>query len=254
MGRPIINLTGQAFGRLIVLGRDTSKPSGRGKSAYWICQCECGNKVSIRSDKLKEGITQSCGCLSKEIHSKIFLKNLTGQTFGRLTVLERDISKPMGKEHFAYWICKCKCGNKVSVRGDHLRNNTTQSCGCLNSAGEERLNIILQNNQINYKTQYVFSDLQGETGHLLRFDFAIFDEKHNLLGLIEYQGEQHYKPAGYDTKDRFQKRQNYDIQKATYCKSHNIPLLIIPFTDYAKLDYNYLNSNFFSHYGGGIKQ
>lgn len=253
MGRPAINLTGQTFGRLTVLERDTTKPSGQGKSAYWLCQCECGNKVSIRSDKLKKGITQSCGCLSKEIHSQIFLKDLTGQIFGRLTVLERDVSKPMGKEHFAYWICKCKCGNKVSIRGDHLRNNTTQSCGCLNSAGEERLNKILQDNQINYKTQYTFSDLRGEAGSLLRFDFAILNKEQDLLGLIEYQGEQHYKPMGYDTEERFQKRQNYDIQKMVYCKTHNIPLLTIPFTDYAQLNYDYLNNNFFSLYGGGTK-
>ncbi len=37
MGRPIKNLSGQIFGRLKALKRDMSKPSGQGKSAYWIC-------------------------------------------------------------------------------------------------------------------------------------------------------------------------------------------------------------------------
>lgn len=189
LGRPVINLAGQKFNRLLVIERDISYPSGAGKSAHWICQCDCGNKVSVRSDKLKKGITQSCGCLSKEIHSQIFLKDLSNQRFGRLLVEERDNSKPMGKECFAYWICKCDCGNTVSVRGDHLRNGTTQSCGCLNSAGEEKITSILQKNNVNYKTQYTFSDLTGKNNSLLRFDFALLNSKEIPFCLIEYQGK-----------------------------------------------------------------
>ena len=45
MGRPAIDLTGMEIGRLTVLGRDFSKPSGAGKSVYWLCQCECGNPL-----------------------------------------------------------------------------------------------------------------------------------------------------------------------------------------------------------------
>ena len=40
MGRPAIDLTGMEVGRLTVLSRDISKPSGTGKSVYWLCQCE----------------------------------------------------------------------------------------------------------------------------------------------------------------------------------------------------------------------
>ena len=38
MGRPAIDLTGMEVGRLTVLGRDASKPSGAGKSVYWLCR------------------------------------------------------------------------------------------------------------------------------------------------------------------------------------------------------------------------
>ena len=55
------------------------------------------------------------------------LIDLTNQTFGKLTVLERDFSKPKGK---AYWICKCECGNQKSVVGSDLRAGKTASCGC----------------------------------------------------------------------------------------------------------------------------
>ncbi|AOY60557.1 hypothetical protein B2D07_18975 [Desulfococcus multivorans] len=58
------------------------------------------------------------------------LKDLTGQTFGRLTVIARA-EKPDGlKDTSAYWKCKCLCGNEVVVRGRNLRRGNTSSCGC----------------------------------------------------------------------------------------------------------------------------
>lgn len=56
------------------------------------------------------------------------LIDLTGQRFGRLTVIGRSST---GKCHNVYWDCQCSCGKKVTVRGDHLREGTIKSCGCL---------------------------------------------------------------------------------------------------------------------------
>lgn len=240
MGRPVIDLSGQKFGRLTVIERDSSKPSGAGKSAYWLCKCDCGNNCSIRSDKLKKGITQSCGCLSKDVRTELFLKDLKGQRFGRLIAIERDTSKPMGKGQFAYWHCKCDCGNSCSVRGDHLRDGTTQSCGCLNSAGEEKITSLLINQNIKYQTQYTFPDLRGDY-HNLRFDFAIFDGE-TLKCLIEYQGDQHYRPWGSESQERFQKRQEYDEKKRQFCLNNHIKLIEIPYKDFDKLDWEYLKT------------
>ena len=58
--------------------------------------------------------------------------DLTGQQFGRLTVLERT-EKPEGvKSRSAYWLCQCNCENKtiLKVQGANLRNGNTTSCGC----------------------------------------------------------------------------------------------------------------------------
>lgn len=52
--------------------------------------------------------------------------DLTGQKFGRLTVIERDVSRKG-----TYWICKCDCGTITSVASQKLRNGHTKSCGCL---------------------------------------------------------------------------------------------------------------------------
>ena len=60
--RSFIDMTGKRFGRLIVLRRDTY-PS---EEAYWVCQCDCGNVVSVRGSNLRQGVTRSCGCLRVE--------------------------------------------------------------------------------------------------------------------------------------------------------------------------------------------
>lgn len=56
------------------------------------------------------------------------LKDLTGQRFGRLTVIGRA-----GKANDGHirWKCRCDCGNECEVIGKDLRRGHTQSCGCL---------------------------------------------------------------------------------------------------------------------------
>lgn len=56
------------------------------------------------------------------------LKDMTGQRFGRLTVLH--LAKDYPKREGAYWICKCDCGNQVRVKGYFLRSGKTRSCTC----------------------------------------------------------------------------------------------------------------------------
>lgn len=53
---------------------------------------------------------------------------LTGQTFGRLTVLKRLGKNSVGNYK---WQCLCSCGNEAVVDGGNLTSGTTRSCGCL---------------------------------------------------------------------------------------------------------------------------
>lgn len=57
------------------------------------------------------------------------LIDITGQTFGDLTVLERAGST---KDKKALWLCKCSCGNTRTVMGKLLRNGSVTHCGCKN--------------------------------------------------------------------------------------------------------------------------
>ena len=65
---PIIDLTGQRFGRLTVVNRAENyiSPTGKSRHLRWDCICDCGNKCTVYGDALKAGRTKSCGCLQKE--------------------------------------------------------------------------------------------------------------------------------------------------------------------------------------------
>ncbi len=58
----IHDLSGQVFTRLTVIKRVELER----KKPYFLCVCECGTEKIVRSDKLRSGNTQSCGCLQKE--------------------------------------------------------------------------------------------------------------------------------------------------------------------------------------------
>jgi len=69
----------------------------------------------------------------------VSIKQLEGQTFGRLTAFGIDRSK---SKKSAYWICKCQCGNEKSVRSDHLIQGRIRSCGCLLVEARHRSNAF----------------------------------------------------------------------------------------------------------------
>ena len=53
------DLTGRVFGKLTVIGFAYIK----NQTAYWHCQCECGNEIDVRGADLKNSHTSSCGCM-----------------------------------------------------------------------------------------------------------------------------------------------------------------------------------------------
>lgn len=53
-------------------------------------------------------------------------EDLVGQVFGKLTVIDLD----QESSGIRKWICKCSCGNTVSVREYNLKSGNSQSCGC----------------------------------------------------------------------------------------------------------------------------
>ena len=56
--------------------------------------------------------------------------------FGRLEIVQRDLSKPIGHGYGAYWLCQCDCSKEqkvrplISVKYSDLARGHTSSCGC----------------------------------------------------------------------------------------------------------------------------
>jgi hypothetical protein len=152
-----IDLTGQKFGRLTVIKKIENYNNKR-RGTYWLCECSCYNEEGkhpqkiIYGDSLRQGKTQSCGCLQKEIVSKIgkeTLEDLTGQKIGHWTIIERapDRITQYGKQ--TMWLCECDCNEhtKRIVYGSNLKSLKSTSCGCIGkSKGEDKIIQILSEN------------------------------------------------------------------------------------------------------------
>ena len=64
-----IDLRGQKFGRLTVVRRNGHAVSPAGNSTrLWLCLCDCGAEVNVRSTSLRFGVSNSCGCLQREVN------------------------------------------------------------------------------------------------------------------------------------------------------------------------------------------
>lgn len=64
--------------------------------------------------------------------SKPFKVNLTGKTFGRLTVLgPSELRQRADGRNKRFWLCLCDCGVEKYIPGNSLNTGRTSSCGCL---------------------------------------------------------------------------------------------------------------------------
>jgi len=70
--------------------------------------------------------------------------DLTGQKFGRLTILEDKGTIEIGRHgrKAGVWLCKCQCGKEVVVLRASLTTGKTKSCGCLQQETRLTTNII----------------------------------------------------------------------------------------------------------------
>ena len=170
------NLTGRIFGRWRVIEQtdDYIIPSNGKPIARWLCECSCEEHTvrKITGAALRSGESLSCGCLAREMMSEKYLKDLTGQIFGRLTVI-----KLVGKDKFgeALWLCRCSCQDQkeIVVRGSSLRKGQTQSCGCLQK--ERAVEANKKYNLFNLDGEYGIG-WTSNTGAEFYFDLEDYDK------------------------------------------------------------------------------
>jgi len=112
------------------------------------------------------------------------IKDMTGKTFGRLTVIEMSEPKNPVKSKQKYWKCICDCGKEAIVSGYELRSGSTVSCGCYN----RELVVKRSKKYIKFDTSGKYGI--GTTNNDIKFLFDLedFDAIKNLCWYISYYG------------------------------------------------------------------
>lgn len=118
------DLVGTRFGRLTV-----ERKLDETKSGYrmWDCRCDCGGRITASTRDLKRGTVKDCGCMPKKTARRgSIAEDLTGQKFGKLTVLFRGPNQN-GR---VMWQCRCDCGKEHAASAHDLKAGKCKSCGC----------------------------------------------------------------------------------------------------------------------------
>ncbi len=148
-------------------------------------------------------------------------------------ITPKDVIAGSNKKY--WWLCKkghkwlANCNSRVG------RNSGCPVCN--ESKGEKRITNYFQLNKIAFKRQVKFNSCRRKMP--LPFDFMV---KHNSSGiLIEYQGDQHYRPFTFRSSQEraveiLAEIKARDRIKADWCRSRNIKLLIIPYWNYNHIE------------------
>ena len=149
------NLTGERFNMLTVIRWDKI-------TKKWECKCDCGGTTNVTPSNLVNGRVKSCGCL----RGGKAPKDLTGQTFGKLTAL-RPTDQRKGSS--VVWECKCECGGTAYKSTAELREGGPKSCGCLTKtdiAGQRFGKLIAIRPTEERRHRYVVWECQCECGNI----------------------------------------------------------------------------------------
>lgn len=213
------NEIGLKFNRLKILNIDYSiKPS------VAICECECGSIIKVSKADVVSGHTKSCGCLQAEKASKANEKDFTGMRSKSGVVIKSKAYK--NQNGVWLWNCICPLCQKIFIAlPAKVMSNHTTSCGCKVMSSKERIiESILLDMNVKFDKQKRFCDCKYH--YTLPFDFVVYNEDDSIKFLIEYDGEQHFRPVclwgGIDEYNEIKRR---DRIKTEYCKNKNILLL-----------------------------
>lgn len=134
------------------------------------------------------------------------------------------------------YLCVCDCGGHAIVDPGNLKSGHTQSCGCILSLGQEKINTYLTKHKVYFKSEYAIKII-GFSG-VARYDFAILSKDNEILCLIEYHGRQHYEVAysWNDSTEQLLERQRKDNLKREWAKENHIPLYEIPYWEFDNIN------------------
>lgn len=190
------------------------------------------NKCGVIYDTLAINILEdkSCSyCNGMKKTTDIFSKEVSALTCGEYEVTGEYINAEsiIQMRHI-------KCGNIYNVRPSKFIEGS-RCPNCRESQGERAISNWLQYNGFNYEHEFTFEDCVYI--NKLRFDFAVFNNDNTLSCLIEYDGEQYFKPVGlFGSEEGFKETRLRDQIKDEYCKKNNIKLIRIPYWEFKQIN------------------
>ena len=153
-----IDLTGQRFGRLVVVGETEER---RGGHVLWECRCACGNVILVVATSLKTEKTKSCGCLQSEITSKMMKsENRTDCVEG--TVLRNLKNKLSSRNKSGYkgvsWVkTRNKWRAEIGFKGERIHlgyyENKQDAINARLEAEEKYFKPILEKYEVENKPE-----------------------------------------------------------------------------------------------------
>lgn len=155
----------------------------------------------------------------------------------RISYLVGDEYVPLSEYNTSIKKVKMKhvaCGHEYDVTPNaFLRGTRCPYCNI--SKGEEAIKNYLIENGINFIREYFNEECVNKRA--LRFDFAIYEEdESNIVALIEFDGEQHFKPIKhFGGMEKLKEQRINDEIKNNFAKKKSIPLIRIPYYQYKNI-------------------
>lgn len=217
MGRPAVDILGERFGYLVVIGRSDHK--GKNGRAFWRCRCDCGKEIIASGSVLRKGLKTNCGCKDNKVRNEKGqfvkgqnVKDLTGKRFGKLTVLKFDKIK----NRAAYWIVRCDCGTIKSVKGESLK--VIKSCGCIKKE-QDIINLNITNNHelTHHPAYHIWNNMISRCDNPADHAYAdyggrgitVCDEWHDIRKFCEWADKNGFKGGQNLSIERINVNGNY---------------------------------------------
>ncbi len=173
------------------------------------------------------------------------IKNIIGNKYNRLTVINRLDDRKYGNSTKRMWLCKCDCGNTIETYTSSLTTNNTKSCGCLKDETNKSNSINSRHKVANpdagfneiYNSYKSNAEMRG-----YEFKLTIEDVKNIVILNCFYCGvepsntiRRRYYKFNYNGIDRFNNKIGYTIENTVpCCKMCNIAKNNNSYEEFAK--------------------
>lgn len=155
------------------------------------------------------------------------VKNIIGNKYNRLTVIEKLDNRIFGNSSKRMWLCKCDCGNTIETYTSSLTRNNTKSCGCLKNETNKINSVNSRHKIANIDAGYneIYNSYKSNA-EMRGFEFAltIQDIKNIVIQDCYYCGvepsntiKRRYYKFNYNGIDRFDNKKGYTIENTVPC-------------------------------------